>query len=440
MRTQIAGDIGRRRPAEYVLDPIFANALVVEAGNKKACILSLDILIITRNCTDRIRREAESRFRIEPKNIMVHPVQNHAAPSLGHFMISENSPYIPADLSWARGGDDRYIDFAIERILDAIGKACDNLHETRLGLGRGFETHVAENRRFIMKDGSVMTHVGGEYLKDVICWEGPIDPEVGIATFLDEDLNTTAQLLHYTCHPVHGYPKRYISGGWPGDWARRMQSMYGKCSTPLVINGCCGNIHHSHHLDPSWGDDFKRDGRLLAKACDGIMKAGLSFDDDDTLDVRTEILKIPYRRLPADQVEAAKSLLEKHPDPMWLDESKTSIDWDWIYAVSLLDLDEEQIKQRYFEYEIQIFRIGQLALIALPGELFVEGQLEIKQKSPAAFTFFAHVANHYVGYIPTPEAIKRGGYETRTANWSKLAPEAMGMIVNKSNDMLNELF
>ena len=44
------------------------------------------------------------------------------------------------------------------------------------------------------------------------------------------------------------------------------------------------------------------------------------------------------------------------------------------------------------------------------------------------------------GYLPTPRAFDHGGYETRTANWSKLAPEALGAVTEESASLLDSLF
>jgi hypothetical protein len=98
-------------------------------------------------------------------------------------------------------------------------------------------------------------------------------------------------------------------------------------------------------------------------------------------------------------------------------------------------------KTPYYEYEVQAFRVGDdIALLALIGEPFVEAQLKIKLNSPARYTYIAHMSNGYVGYIPTPHALKAGGYETWAGAGSKLAPEALDMITDASIDLLRELF
>jgi hypothetical protein len=52
----------------------------------------------------------------------------------------------------------------------------------------------------------------------------------------------------------------------------------------------------------------------------------------------------------------------------------------------------------------------QIALVGMPGEPFVEFGLAFRDRSPAAFSFFAGYANGYFGYFPTIRAAVEGGY------------------------------
>ena len=47
---------------------------------------------------------------------------------------------------------------------------------------------------------------------------------------------------------------------------------------------------------------------------------------------------------------------------------------------------------------MQALRIGDLALVSAPGELFVELGLEIKRRSPFGQTMVLELANDSVGY------------------------------------------
>ena len=105
---QIAGSIGIKRPAEFVADPIYAKALVVESGGRKLCVLSLDLLSITAEYADRIRDEAGRMIGAPREAVMVHVTQNHAAPSLGHLMCDRENPIYVGEWTWMRGGSHLY--------------------------------------------------------------------------------------------------------------------------------------------------------------------------------------------------------------------------------------------------------------------------------------------------------------------------------------------
>jgi hypothetical protein len=65
--------------------------------------------------------------------------------------------------------------------------------------------------------------------------------------------------------------------------------------------------------------------------------------------------------------------------------------------------------------EVQVFRIGDLALVAHAAETFTEIGQAIKQGSPAPHTLFAGYSTGCVGYLPTAEAHAEGGYEVEEA-------------------------
>ena len=68
---------------------------------------------------------------------------------------------------------------------------------------------------------------------------------------------------------------------------------------------------------------------------------------------------------------------------------------------------------------VQVIRLGEAAIVALPGEVFVETGMNIKSKSDANPTFLVSLANGYIGYICTDKAlIEEGGYETWAAKSS----------------------
>jgi len=77
--------------------------------------------------------------------------------------------------------------------------------------------------------------------------------------------------------------------------------------------------------------------------------------------------------------------------------------------------------------EVQALRVGEMVLISLPGEIFVEIGLAIKRRVPFPCTMPVSVANGCIGYIGTREAYPQGGYEV---TWNSAAPEACEALVD----------
>ena len=412
--------------------------LVLEASGCKLVLVQLDLTIVTRRWTNRLREAIGGKLGIDPKAVMVFATQNHAAPGLGDCFVFNDFSYMPDELAWLRGGDDRYNPIVVERATEAAVRANDQLQPVSIGAASGIESRVAFNRRFVMRDGTAATHPANSDPR-IRYAEGPIDPEVGIVCLKDAHGETVAALLHYTCHPNHGYPHRFVTADWPGAWANGVRELLGESCVPLVLNGCCGNIHHHNHLDRDHVDSYERMGRLLTETTEGILRH-LEFQACDSIAWFTNAIALPWSRQDEEGLRQARDLLARHPEPMWLDEARSAVDWEWVYAVALLDLQITMNRDSAYSYEIQVFRIGDIAIVGLPGEPFVEGQLRIKLNSPTYPTYAVHMTNDCASYIATPEAIERGGYETRPGHASKFAPGALDMIVDTATEILREAF
>ncbi|HOF90033.1 MAG TPA: hypothetical protein PLZ36_18305, partial [Armatimonadota bacterium] len=240
---QLAGDIGRYRPAKLVLDPLYARALALRDGERALAIIALDLCIVSKPQCRRIRALAAERHGIEPDALMIHATQTHTAPGLGHFMLDDDFPGIPEDYAWIRGGDPAYDELVIARALDALGQALAAMRPVQVGAGSGIEGRYAYNRRAVLRDGSIgMPWKGWQGGKlgptDILYVEGPMDPEVGVLCLRGDDLHPVAMLLNYACHPVHVFPQPLVSADWPGAWCAAMRARFG--GTPMVLNGCCG--------------------------------------------------------------------------------------------------------------------------------------------------------------------------------------------------------
>ncbi|MGH9660928.1 MAG: hypothetical protein ACRD96_20435, partial [Bryobacteraceae bacterium] len=75
---------------------------------------------------------------------------------------------------------------------------------------------------------------------------------------------------------------------------------------------------------------------------------------------------------------------------------------------------------------VQILRIGEVALVAMPGEPFAEIGAAIKKASPFAFTMFCGYSSGPGGdYMPIESEYPRGGYEVDRTPYGTGAAEKL---------------
>ena len=87
--------------------------------------------------------------------------------------------------------------------------------------------------------------------------------------------------------------------------------------------------------------------------------------------------------------------------------------------------------------EVQVFRLSdEVAIVTLPGEVFVEIGLAIKQASPFKTTMVIELANSTPAYIPTRKAFAEGSYETVN---SRIQPGGGEAMVEAALKLLKEV-
>ncbi|NPV48124.1 MAG: hypothetical protein HPY69_14310 [Armatimonadetes bacterium] len=440
--THLAGAVAAYRPAQSVLEPTFARALVAEAGNQRLCLVVLDVCIVTAEYSAPIRQAAAELLGCGPEAVLVCATQTHSAPALGHIMVDPDFPALPPEFEFVRGGEAAYYDWALPRAVEAVRLAAERVEPVELAVGSGIEGRFAFNRRAVRRDGQVAmpgrawdNPLGPTWIRYL---EGPMDPEVGVVAFRRLSGEPLAILVHHTCHPVHVFPRTIISPDWPGAVCDALQARYGQDCTPLVLNGACGNINPWPPFDPDYPDDHRLMGQALADMAMKVMDT-VEYAGDVTIGAKSCHLPLAFRDLTAEELSWAGDILSRHPVPPWADEARTQVDYDWTVAASIHSVHLQQQRERKLSYEVQALRLGSAAIVGLPGEPFVEGQLAIKLGSPAYPTYVAHAATQYVGYIPTAAALQRGGHEVNTRYWAKLRPEALDMVVDGALGLLREV-
>jgi len=409
------------RHATAVRDPLFAHAMVIDDGAAPICLVSCDVLSLKRSTTLRIREAIAKATGLEPRRIGVSATHTHYGPMTAQLWTKDQD------------ADPDYLSQLEEGITNAATDAFEARRPASLGIGWGFEGKLSFNRRFIMRDGSALMHPPPGST-DILYQEGATDPEVGVLAVRDEAGEPTGYWVNFACHGTVGSRMTEISADFPGELSAEVKRRQGDGVVTVFANGCCGNLCQIDVFDP----DRPRSGdELLAlmgsKLADDVqaVEAEMQFSDELPLDARSEDIKIPIRHIPPEVVEHSREVLDHRED---YDHKEVK------YAEMVFELMEQKRTTPLVPGEIQAFRIGEVGIVMLPGEIFVEHGLEIKLRSPAARTFVVELANGIMGYVPTRKAFEGGGYEQRLGNNSKLAPVAGEYMVEVSCGLLDSMF
>lgn len=391
---------------DTVHSPLFARVAVFRNGDRQVAVVQLDTLFIAWPEVDAIRQEVVQRYGFPGESVMVAATHNHAGPAITHAGDVRKDEAYAAEL--------------VGKVVSAFGEALETLQPAELGIGHAYEWEVAHNRRVVMRDGTVKTH-GTFEDPDALYLEGPIDPEVAVIGVRDLEGHWLGAVINFACHPTHHGGDTVIDAGYPGVLALAMRAW--GCPTTLFLNGTAGNMHTSDPEAGGEGMSAEAAGLALAEDAQQVM-VGLAFERDVALGVASRTIDLPYRALSEEEIEGAA-----HGAQRFIDSA--------IYDRQIPPL-LEKIKARggVHRAEIQALRLGDAAVVALPGEIFVEFGLQIKEGAYPIHALAVSCANGRVGYVPTPEAFRRGGYETTFGPGSMLAPEAGEMMVTTALELI----
>ena len=144
-------------------------------------------------------------------------------------------------------------------------------------------------------------------------------------------------------------------------------------------------------------------------------------------------------------IESELTLAVRKPDQSrlkWADETLTKNDAQLPHRWSKIYAQEAQHLSKYPEevtVKLQAFRLGPIAIAAMPCEVFAETGLAIKKESPHRHTFSIELANGYGGYLPPREQHALGGYETWPARSSFLEVDAEEKIRTEVARLLGQV-
>ncbi|WP_419192762.1 neutral/alkaline non-lysosomal ceramidase N-terminal domain-containing protein [Kolteria novifilia] len=434
------------RQADRAHDPLNVRAIVLSDGTNRMAIAVVDSCYIPRELLDRAKGKASKASGIPTNWMLVSATHTHSAPpSTGYYRIRHEGSNEAVKRSVS--SQESYANVLVDGIAEAIVTADKRRQPAEIGWGSDSLPEEVFNRRWFMKPGAIPPDPFGGTTdrvkfyppggsKDLINPAGPTDPEISVLAIRDAKRRPLAVLANYSLHYVGGTPRGEISADYFGEFARLMPTRLrglrpSKDFLAILSNGTSGDINNLNYRNPRPPrEDFEQIQIVAGKVADAVYRAyrGAKFHQWVSLGMAERELTLKRRAITPEQIAAFKKTLDvtdKRKLPYLAKE----------YARQALALAEQPETS---DIKLQALRIGDLGIVAIPFEVFVEIGLEIKERSPLQPTFTIELANGADGYLPTPEQHELGGYETWLST-NRVEKNASRKITETLLDMLSSL-
>ena len=380
------GDYLRLKPAVGVGNELYAKALVFNDGDNRVAVVTADVIGLPEGLTNDIRGRIERLTGMAGKNVLLSASHTHSSPATTEK--DRAAPEYLADLA--------------KKMAGAVYVADQSQQEVLLGVGVG-EAKVGINRWQRTATG--------------VRWgpnpDGPVDPAVGVLRVDALDGSPLAILVNYACHPT-------ILGGdhllYSGDYTSYVQGVIEKAYdgrvTALFTTGAAGDIkiavlsEDGSRFRYTDLEDCRRFGTIIAgeaiKVAEGIRTAPV-----ERVSAQTTRVDLPLTALP--RPEEMETELTNIKDEIAVLEAQgkrtdgKQLQREW--AQRTLAALREGRAPTSIPAEVQLLRIGEdIAFFAVPGELFVEVGLRLKEAMGLPGSFVVAYANGYMAYFPSKRA------------------------------------
>ena len=412
--TRIPGGF-RPRYAENVDDELFAKAVVIDNGTTRIAIVTCDLIAIPEKVADAAKARIADRCDIPAAHVMVNATHTHTAVAIADLLGVDEDP--------------DYTEWVPLKIADAVELAVWRLKPARVGFASVNEERITFNRRWHMKDGTVRFNPGIEN-PDLVEPTGTIDPEVAMMYVEATDDGTPiSAVANFSLHYIGTDNGNALSADYFGHFDRLMKHYLGDTCISLLWNAASGQINNTDFSGRTkWTASGHRQAVKMANVLAGHFIVEMQLMEmHETLDLSGDLATLTFQRkeITAGDLEVAEQVLSV---PQGTYNAYEAGPFSWVVGEpipqALVDVYAHECQRlaklpAQMTAPVQVIRLGEAAIVALPGEVFVETGMNIKSKSDAKPTFLVSLANGYIGYICTDKAlIEEGGYETWAAKSS----------------------
>ncbi len=405
-------------PTVGVQMPLSCRGIVILGSGDPIVLAAVDWIGISNGGQTVFREQLASAAGTHPDRVCVHVLHQHDAPRCD---FTAAALLEDAGLPGA-GFDDRFARDVIQRAAAAVVRAQQTAQPvTHAGLGEGRVDKVASNRRILGPDGKVQytrfTATADPKIRAFPA--GTIDPHLKMVSFWNGSQPLVA-LTYYATHPQSYYRTGLANPDFPGMARNARQEETG---VPHIhFNGAGGNIGAG-----KWNDGAPENRQVLAdRVAEGMRRAWeatvrFPIDAPDVVWKSVPVLLPPAEHLNEQELTARIRDASLKPNERF--HAAVSLAW--------LQRCRDQIP-----ISVGCLSVGRARILHLPGELFVEYQLNARRLRPDLFVAMAAYGEYAPGYIGTEIAYSQGGYETSPRS-SRVAPTVEGVLMQAIATLLD---
>jgi hypothetical protein len=406
--------------------PMYATALVIGDGKQKFAMVDIDVLAIHR--MDDVRRRASELTGIPVDHIRLASTHTHSGP----LLTSVKGP-VGVDLSKYEGPFWKFWDILGDKIVGAIVEANAHMEPAHMYGAKGIGS-INVNRRLRAKNG-LAAGVG-------VNPDGFVDRDLIVARIDRANGRPMAVLMNFQCHgTVLAWENKLISPDWIGPARRAVEralpgvkALYfqGAAGNQGPIEGFTGDIEVAHRLGGILGLEaaalaLRIETVSRAPRFEGFVESTANIarqpwrvegPRDSTIKFTTKVIDVPGREYTPDEVERMRSEVAVAKQklaalPAGADPLQKHLAEARLRRVSdLLTQWQKPSDGKPVQVRIQALRIGQVAIVAMPGEPFAEIGAAVKKASPFPITMFCGYSSGEGGeYMPIASEYPHAGYE-----------------------------
>jgi neutral ceramidase len=414
----------RQRAAEGTHDDLYAKALVFEKDGVKVALVACDLVSLPRREAEEARRIIQQKLGIPPDHVMISATHSHTGP----VILTEPSRYnLQGEMKRIA---EEYAAALPLKIAEAVIAANAALTPAQVRSGIGREESLGFNRRYFMRDGTVAWNPG-KLNPLIVRPAGPVDSSVPVVYVETPEGKPIASYVNYAVH-------QDTTGGllFSADYAYALGKVLSAAKGPEFITlftiGCAGNVNHvdvnRKEAQSGFGEASRIGAVLAGQVLKTIQRAPVV--PVSSIRVHSEVVKLPLPDVAPQDVKWANTTSATFGGP------NAAPFIDLVRAAKIVEVAGRNGQP--LEAEVQVIALGdQVAFVGLPGEIFAETGLTMKQDSPFPNTIVAALANGVLGYIPNRQAYRQGAYEVVS---SRCAAGSAEMLLDSALRQLIELF